>query len=208
MGLEALSPRRRARDVRRVRPRRAAARSTRTSTSCKLRGDGALPGRRPRARPGAPHVRPRPLRPAVRLRPRRASRRTSRSLLTDGRRARLGDLGPRAEPPEVPGLAAAHFPQVRLRTAYAVRDSDHRHLPRHLRPRHERARRRDHARGPDLRPRRRRRRRQPAPQDADVRGRASASSSSRTRSAASSRTSRSTSSASSSSTSPAAGTPR
>ena len=81
---------------------------------------------------------------------------------------------------------------------------DHRDLPRHLRPRHERAPRRDRARRADLRPARRRRRRQSAPQDADVHGpgagRLPARGARRAR-----RTSRSTSSASSSSTSPAAG---
>ena len=55
----------------------------------------------------------------------------------------------------------------------------HRDLPGTLRPRHERPRRRDHARRRDLRPRRRRRRRQPAAQAADVHASTSGSGSSR-----------------------------
>ena len=84
---------------------------------------------------------------------------------------------------------------------------DHRDLPRHLRPGHERARRRDRARRLDLRPARRRRRQRPAPQAADVHaGRARRVPAGGDR--AGSTTSRSRSSRSSSSTSPSAGTRR
>ena len=49
--------------------------------------------------------------------------------------------------PELDGLDCPHIPQVRVCPPYAVRADDHRDLPRHLRPGHERPRRRDHARG-------------------------------------------------------------
>ncbi len=123
-------------------------------------------------------------------------------LLAAGRPRRPPDRRPRPSPPSrawqsVPPAATAPH-------ALPCSSRDHRHLPRLLRSRHERPRRRDPARREDLRPRRRRRRRQPAAQDAPCSRSRSASTSSATPSPRS-RTSRSTSSRSSSSTSPAAG---
>ena len=169
LGLEALSPRRRRRATFVELDRDACRAIDANLDKLGLRGtvlcQDALRGRSQRAR----HLRPDPLRPALRLRP-CAARAAPRAAPERGRAARLRDVRPRgaaggsrASTSEPPASTAPHD----LRCS----SSDHRHLPRHVRPRHERARRRDHARRPDLRPRRRRRRREPAPQDADVRRR-------------------------------------
>ena len=206
MGLEALSRGAAQRDVRRVRPRRVP-HDQREPRQAAAEGRRALPGRRPRASPGERRTYDLVLCDPPYGYDRRAARAAPPRAPRDGRAARLGDRGTRAgaggrraSSSEPPASTAPH--------GLPCSSCDHRHLPRHLRPRHERARRRDHARGPDLRPRRRRRRRQPAPQDAAVRRSPErvelAEGGARRRR----RTSRSTSSASSSSTSPAAGTRR
>ena len=73
--------------------------------------------------------------------------------------------------PRAPARATNVSP-LRRRAHYALHTADgHRDLSRHVRPRHERAHRRDQARGGDLRPRRDRRRQRAAPQEADVHAR-------------------------------------
>ncbi len=127
-------------------------------------GHRALPGRRARARGRARPLRPDPRRPALQLHRLRAPRAAHRPAPRPRRPRRppdpgRGRAGPRRASKCVPPAGTA---------PHALRCSscDHRNLPRLVRPRHERPRRRDPARRPDLRPRRRRRRRQPAAQDA------------------------------------------
>ena len=193
LGLEALSRGAGALRLRRVRPRGLPddqreprqARPARRPSSART----SLRAARARARP--PTTSSSATRPTTTTtRPARAA---PRPPARRRRPARLRDLGPR---PTRPSCRASRCAPPASTAPRALRCSsrDHRDLPRHVRPRHERARRRDHARRADLRPRRRRRRRQPAPQDADVRGRGARRSSSATRSRASSTTSRSTSS--------------
>ena len=132
---------------------------------------------------------------AARAAPARVSSRPTACSSTDRRAARARARRASASAP----------PASTARRALRCSSGDHRDLPRLLRPRHERPRRRDHARGRDLRPRRRRRRRHAAAQDAAVPARGARRARPRGARAAR-RTSRSTSSRSSSSTSPAAGT--
>ena len=69
----------------------------------RLRGDRALPGRRPRGRRRARHLRPDPLRPALRLRPPARARAAPRPDSRARRPARLPDRRSRTEP-EIEGL--------------------------------------------------------------------------------------------------------
>ena len=203
MGLEALSrgaaravfverdPRRGADD--RAEPRQAAAEGASV-----VRGD-ALSALAQEAGAGGSTIscwstRPTTCSPTIQPRSRATCRRARR-----GRRRRRRDR--RAHRARA-AAAAAHEPQVRRRRGSRVFEarSDHGDLPGLVRPGDERPRRRDHARGRDLRPRRRRRRRRLRSTRSRCSRSRSASSSCAARSRAST-TSRSTSSASSSSTS-------
>ena len=116
---------------------------------------------------GVAALRPRPRRPALRglERARAEARAAPAARARAGRGARRRDrLADRAAAPASAsarpgGTVPRGSPSSSIRR-------DHRHLPRVVRPRHLRPRRRDRARVGDLRPRRRRRRRQPAAQDA------------------------------------------
>ena len=85
--------------------------------------------------------------------------------------------------PSLP-LDLRHEPPLRFRTHHASSPDDQRNLPRLVRPRHERARRRHPARGVDLRPGGRRRRSRSAAQADALHRSRSASRSSRARSTA------------------------
>ena len=139
--------RRRDGHVRRVRPR-GLPHDQRESGQAQASRHRPLPGGDACARAGAPQLRPRPLRPAVRLRPRPAHP-------TSGRPVERATACWSTRPPGAPSrprcrASRCALPASTVPHGLPCTRRDHRHLPRHLRPRDERPRRRDHARGPHL----------------------------------------------------------